>query len=123
RLLEARRRLAAAARNGPPEARRESLRKRVGALPEAVLGGGPAEQVAEAALQVRQVDPVLRPPRTGDARGDRGELEREQAAVVAVAAPRDSEESLRLEVAPDRLDLLGAASGRQKILAGLLVDG
>ena len=74
------------------------------------------------ALELRQLDAVLRAPRPGHARVDRGQVEREGLGVVAVSLARHAEEALRLVVGAEGVHVLLRAARGEQVLAALLVD-
>ena len=75
-------------------------------------------------FQRRQLDTILRPFRTGDARLHRAQLQLEHLRVIDLSLARNAEQSLGLVVAADRVDLLFGSTGQPQVAARLLVtDG
>src|SRR5207244_8207798 len=102
-----------------PDLRGEPAGNAVRRFPVAALRGRLHQQLAEDAADVRERDPVLGAPGTGDARTDALEVELEHLGVVALPAPGHPEESLRLVVAAKCRDVLLRASGGEQVAAGL----
>ena len=115
--------LAAAAGHGPSQLRRKTHRERRGILAVAAGADRLGEEFSKRLLQLGQADPVLWAFGSGDARLDRGEVELDDFAVVALSRARNPEKALRLKIVSQRFDVLGAASRLKKVLARLFVDG
>ena len=87
------------------------------------VGARRLQQLEELPLQVRELDAILRPLGSADARADGPQIQLQELRVVAFAFLRDAEETLLLVVRPQLADLARGASRREQVLAGQLVDG
>ena len=93
------------------------------ALRLAVAGGSRGfEHLLKFALDVVDLDAILRTLRSGHAGNDAVQIEIKRRRVVDVATLRHPEQTLRLEVAAQRIDLRLAASGHEHVAASFFVD-
>ncbi len=99
------------------------LRVQVGGLlRETVFADRLREQAGEGGLHVTDFDPVLRALRTGQRRGDRGEIQRDDLRVIDAAGLRNAEQVLRLEVVLEGGDFSVGAARALEVVDGFFVD-
>ena len=87
----------------------------LGRLVEAVLGRRLAEQGGELARDLADLDTVLRPLGTRQARRDVAEVESHHLRIVDVARARDTEQALGPEIGLEGLDLVLGAAGALEV--------
>jgi len=119
------RRLIAAARHGAG-LRDAELRPRLAldlsGRPAVAVGRLGLQLVDELRLQRMDLDPVLRPLRSGHAGLNLPEVELELLAVVELTLLRHAEEPLGLEVVAERVGLLAGAAGHGEVAERFVVD-
>ncbi len=99
---------------------RTHMRDVVGRLAIAAVGNRLAHELAEACLQLRQLDMVVRAARAGNRGLHGGEIELYDVGIVELPRLRHAEHALRLVVSPDRGHDI-AAPGHFQELAGRIV--
>ena len=75
----------------------------------------------ELRFDFRQLDPVLRALRSGNARLHRRQIHFQKLAILDLARLRHPEQALRLEVLPEGIHLIVGPARRGKIPAGLFI--